>query len=189
MALQDILDSIIGEADKRIADATATHRERMKVLREENDRATMRKRTQIGEELEQKKRQLKEKAESHVRMVRNKALIAKKQEYMNDVYGQVLQQLSNMPKDTTEKFLKACLSHVHGKGVLSPSKTHEAFLKNLLPAGCEMGKAISAAGGFIFSSEKEEHNFTFEFLVHDLLKPATEIQAAQLLFPATKAHS
>lgn len=186
MALQDILDSITGDADKRIAEATAEHKKRMKDMREESERSINRKRVQITEQRDQKKRQLKEKAESHARMVRTKALLAKKQEYMDTLYADVLDALTKLPKDKTEALLEKCLSTVKGKGTIVPSKHHEAALKKMLPDGCEMGKAIDSAGGFRFVSDKEEHDFTYEFLVRGLLRPQTEVKMAHELFPASR---
>lgn len=186
MALQDILDSITGDADKRIADAAADHKKRMKDMREESERSINRKRVQIAEQRDQKKRQLKEKAESHARMTRTKALLARKQEYMDKLYADVLDALAKLPKDKAETFLEKCLSSVKSKGVIVPAKAHEAALKKMLPAGCELGKAIDSAGGFRFVSDKEERDFTFEFLVNDLLRPQTEVRIAHELFPASR---
>jgi vacuolar-type H+-ATPase subunit E/Vma4 len=185
MALQDILDSIAADADGRIAEAKAEHKKRMKIMHEESEHAVNQKRFQLIEQRDQKKRQLTEKAESHARMVRTKALLAKKQEYMDKMYADVLAALIALPKDKTEKFLEQCLKHIKGKGTILPAKAHEAMLKKMLPDGCEMGKAIDASGGFKFESEKEEHDFTYEFLVHGLLRPQTEVKLAQDLFPAS----
>lgn len=186
MALQDIFNSIIADADRRIAEAQKEHKQRMKDMREENERAINRKRHQIAEQRDQKKRQLKEKAESHARMTRTKALLARKQEHMDALYADVLSQLIALPADKTHAFLAGCLDRVHGKGVIMPAKTHEAMLKKMLPDGCELGKAIEAAGGFRFASEKEEHDFSYDFLVYGLLRPQTEVAVSHKLFPSTR---
>lgn len=185
MAIQDILSAIIVDADHRINDAAADHRKRMKEMREESERALSQKRIQINEQREQKKRNLKEKAESHARMLRTKALLTKKQEYMDQLYADVLNSLSELPKEKVEAFLKQCLGSIHGKGVIRASKAHEALVKKHLPDGCEMGPSIDAVGGFSFESDTEEHDFTFEFLVNGILRPQTEISTSKQLFPTS----
>lgn len=184
MSLNHILDSIVADADNRIAELTSAHKQLTKELRQESDNRLARKSQQIAEQRDQKMRQLKEKTESHARMTRSKALLARRQEFMDRLYTEALNALIALPKDKAETFLKECLKQVHGKGVIEPSKAHEALLKKILPAGCEMGKTINAAGGFHFISDTQEHDFTFEFLIHRLLREATEVKAAQQLFPA-----
>ncbi len=184
MALNDILDAIVGDADKRIAEATAAHKQFLKELREESERRLSRKRTQIAEQRDQKKRQLKEKTESHARMSYSKAVLARKQEYIDRLYAEAFDALTHLPKDKTETLLEKCLKQIDAKGVIHPAKAHEAMLKKMLPTGCTMGDTIDAAGGFRFVSDTQEHDFTYEFIVHRLLRSATEVDAASALFPA-----
>jgi vacuolar-type H+-ATPase subunit E/Vma4 len=183
MALNDILDAIVGDADKRIAEAAASHKQHMKEMREESERKLSRKRTQITEQRDQKKRQLREKAESHARMTRSKSVLAAKRRHMDSLYDTVFDLLKNMPKDKTEKFLELCLKQVTSSGVIRPAKAHEAIIKKMLPKGCELGSAIEASGGFRFESDTTEQDFTYEFLVGQLLRPATEVRAGSELFP------
>lgn len=184
MSLNHILDSIVADADNRIAELTSAHKQYLKELRQESENKLARKSQQIAEQRDQKMRQLKEKTESHARMSQSKALLARRQEFMDRLYADTFNALVALPKDKTESFLKHCLKQVHGKGVIQPSKAHEAVLKKILPAGCEMGEPITAAGGFRFISDTQEHDFTFEFLIHRLLRDATELKAVTQLFPA-----
>jgi vacuolar-type H+-ATPase subunit E/Vma4 len=184
MALQNILDAIVDDADKRIADLTAAHKQYLKELREDSERRLARKRSQITEQRDQRMRQMKEKTESHARMSRSKALLTRRQEYMDRLYTEALDQLVSLPKDKTEAFLAQCLKQIKGKGTIMPAKAHEAILKKLLPTGCTMGETIDAVGGFRFASDTEEHDFSYEFLIHRLLREKTEVSAAEMLFPA-----
>jgi vacuolar-type H+-ATPase subunit E/Vma4 len=183
MAIQDILGAIVEDADKRIAEVQSAHKKRMKEMRDESEQITQRKRQQIIDQRDQKKRQLKEKAESHARMLHSKAILSAKQDYMNKVYSEVLASLVNLPKDKLETLLKKCLGQIKSKGTIHAAKEHEALIKKYVPEGCDMGKAIDAKGGFRFVSEKEEHDFTFEFIVNELLRPQTEVKVAHDIFP------
>ncbi len=184
MALQDILNAIVGDADKRIADLTSSHKQFLKDLREESERSLTRKRSQIAEQRDQRMRQMKEKTESHARMARSKSLLALRQEYMDRLYKDAFDALVALPKDETESFLALCMKQIDAKGTVHAAKAHEAIIKKLLPSGCTLGESIDAAGGFRFVSDKEEHDFTYEFIINRLLRDATELKAVALLFPA-----
>jgi vacuolar-type H+-ATPase subunit E/Vma4 len=185
MALQHILDAIVAEADRKIDEIQSAHKQRMKEMREQSDRAVTQKKRQINDQLEQRKRQMQEKAASHARMLRSKSLLAKKQECMDSLYANVLEKLSSLPKDKLEVFLKACLERLDGEGTIYPAKPHEAIIKKLAKDRFEIGEPIDALGGFRFESRKIEHDFTFEFIVHSLLRPQTEVAIADDLFPAS----
>lgn len=184
MALQDILDAIKAESDERIAAAQAKHDAALRQMRAAAEQFITQKRKQITEQKEQNLRQIKEKAESHARMIRNKTLLAKKQECMEQLYDRVLADLSSLPTDKTEGVLKKCLSFIHERGVIHPAKPHEALLATLLPNGSTMGTPIDASGGFRFSSDTKEYDFTYEFIVHSLILPQSEVKVASELFPS-----
>jgi vacuolar-type H+-ATPase subunit E/Vma4 len=182
MALQDILDAITADADRQIAGALDAHKLRMKAMREENEREIEAKRTHIGAQKEQKKRLLREKTASYARMTRAAAVTAKKQECMGDLYVEVLKQLTSLPKEKTESFLKKCLERLKGEGTVHPAKSASDFLSKHLPKGCVMGSPVEAQGGFVFVSQKVEQDFTYEFVVEKMLRAQTEVEVAKKLF-------
>lgn len=184
MALQNILDAIVGDADKRIADLTAAHKQFLKDLREQSDRNLERKQLQIAEQRDQKMRQMKEKTESHANMNKSKTLLMHKQVYMDRLYAEALEHLVKLPANKAEAFLGECMKHIHGKGVILSAASQEAVIKKLLPDGVTLGESIKAQGGFRFVSDTAEHDFTYEFLIHRLLRDATEVTVGNLLFPA-----
>lgn len=182
MALQNILDAIVREADERIAHEAAKQRADLKRLREESERRLAAARTQIADQKERKIRQIREKAEARGYLLQRQALLAKKQECMDRLYGMVMDSLLALPARTTESFLKHCLSVTPGKGVVRATKNHEAIIKKLLPKDCEMGATLDARGGFRFSSDREEYNFSYEFLIESVLRPLTDVTSAHDLF-------
>lgn len=185
MALQDILDAIAHEADDTIAAAQEQHAKAMQQKREAYEHAIAKKRAQIHEQKEQKKRQMKEKAESHARMLKSKLILAKKQELVDRLYADVLHSLASLPQDRTQTFLTEALKQVREtSGVIQPTAAHMQHLKKVLPEGMSLGEPLTATGGFRFLSDEQEQDFTFEFLVRSLLRPLTEVQTAQKLFPA-----
>lgn len=182
MALQDIFDAITNEASARISDAQSERRTRMKALREDSDRRLALRKKQIADQKTRSMLQIKERAESHARMVRNRTILAKKRECLEKLYEDVLEKLRSLPKDKSESFLKICLSEIHEKGTIHPAEAHRSLLTSLLPDGCTIGTSVAASGGFRFSSRTKEYDFTYEFIVHRLLLPLSEVAVAAALF-------
>lgn len=182
MALQHILDAIVNDADKRIQQTSTETKQRLKDAREASEKRLADARQKIADSVDLKKRQLKEKTLSYALMKKRKVMLEQKQAYMNDLYQLVLEKLAELPKDQVEKFLETCIAALPAKGTILPSKTHEAMLKKMLPKTLEMGPAVESRGGFIFSSDTLESNFTFEHLVKNVLRPQTEVTVANDLF-------
>jgi vacuolar-type H+-ATPase subunit E/Vma4 len=185
MALQHILDAIVNDANNRIQQINANSKKHLKDAQEASEKRLTDSRKRIAESVDQKKRQLKEKTLSYALMHKRKVLLENKQQHMDDLYNTVLQKLTELPKDHMEKLLKACLGTLPSSGIIRPSAAHEAMLKKLLPKDYEMGEAIAARGGFIFSNDTQEYNFTFEHIVHNILRPATEVHIAHEIFQQT----
>ena len=183
MALQNILDAIVQEADDHIAALQTNHRQTMRELREASERALAKKKRLIADDKEQRMRRIRERAVAQAQILKSRLMLARKQECMDKLYERVLQDLTHLPHDRTETFLKHCMKHLRGTGVIRPAKAHEEILRKLLSDGMEMGKPIDSIGGFRCSSAKEEHDCTYEFLVHGLLRPLTDIDASHRLFP------
>ena len=182
MALQDILNAIVKEADEQLAAAQSDHRRKTKEMREASERHIALTRRQISDQKDMKLRQIREKAQSHARIYKSRTLLAKKQEHMDMLYAKVMHALVSLPAKETEMFLSSCLKIVRGSGTLHASGVHAAQLKKLLPDNMTMGKEIAASGGFRFVSPTAEYDFTYEFLVNGLLRPLTDVDTAHGLF-------
>lgn len=182
MALQDIIAAIIAQADAQISDKRSMLNKKLSELKEESERSTAGKKQEIAQQKEERKNQMRAKAQARAQMIERSAELAKKQELLDRLYADTITALTKLPEKDQESFLERCLKKVKGKGVLRPAKGHAASLKKLLPKDVELGDPIEAEGGFIFQSEKEERDFTFEHLVQSALRPSTEVESAQALF-------
>ncbi len=161
MALADIIQAIKAQADKEIS-VIQDH-----VLREKDE-----KKKAVDEELatfesdlkkktEEKKQQLKRKAETMVEMERRQILLTEKRAALDSVYDAVLEEAVKLPGAKTKKLVDALQKQVQGrKGETKTSKE----------------------GGFTFVSEKTEEDFTFPHLVQTVLRPQTEIEVSAKLF-------
>lgn len=183
MALQDILDAIIAQADQKIADARSQQQRELTAKREETERRISKKKQEIAKQKEEKKEQLMQKAKTHASMRERNAELLSKQEQLDVLYSSVVDELGKAPDGKVEDLLRACLKQISEDGTIHPSKKHEDLLKKLAPSEqFKMGSTIESAGGFRFESKKQEFDFTFEHLVHDVLRPQTELETAHTLF-------
>lgn len=182
MALQHILDAIVQDADHRIQQISSSSKQRLKDAREASEKRLSNSRQKIADSVELKKRQVKEKTLSYALMKKRKVMLEHKQQHLNDLYEQVIEKLAGLSKEQAEKVMEACLKGLPSAGIIHPSKAHEAILKKMLPKGCEMGSSIDARGGFIFSNDTQECNYTFEHLVQHVMRQKDEVKIARELF-------
>jgi vacuolar-type H+-ATPase subunit E/Vma4 len=185
MALQDILQAITTEADSQIAEAQAAHKKRMKDMKEEHEKTLHTTLTEIRQRKEARKRQMRSRAEAQARMLSSNALLRRKREHLDAFYDGIADELSKMPAPKQEAFLSAWMT-MKGKGVVHPAQPHAALVKKLAGEHCKVGEPIQAKGGFRFVGEAEDRDCTYEFIIEKALRPETEIEVAQRLFPSPK---
>lgn len=184
MAFQDILDSIRTHGDDLIAAARAEHRTLLADMRTASQETIAQMRGDVARQRDAKIAHMRTKAENHVTTHRRNAALSKKRELLSRLYASVLERLASLPDAEIEPLLRSCLAKIDGPGVIRPAKKHAKLLTNLVRAPLTLGEEIDAAGGFLFVSDTTERDFRFESLVHDLLEPATELEALRTLFPS-----
>ncbi|MDD3896267.1 MAG: hypothetical protein PHU04_00260 [Candidatus Peribacteraceae bacterium] len=185
MALSNILAAISAQADEQISQERSLHQKRISLMREESERRIAKRKQEIAGQKEERRKQLHMKAVSHSTMTRRNAELKKKQELLDTLYALVLQKLAALPSQEkeVETLLKKHLQTIKGNGEIRPSKAHETILRHIAPSErFAFGKPIESVGGFLFVSEREEHDCTFEHLVASYLRPQTEVEAAKALF-------
>lgn len=186
MALQDILQAITDEADTRISEAQAAHKKTMKEMKDQHDASLSAALSRIRQHKEQRKRQMRSRAEAQARMVSSHALLNRKRQLLDRLYDGVVEGLAKLPAAKADHLLAACIKRLRGKGTIHPSAAHGSHLKKLAGSAFAMGEPVESAGGFRFVGDTEDHDYTFEFLAHRVLRPDTEIDAARRLFPSTQ---
>lgn len=183
MALDDILSAITQETDKRITDAKDTHKKRLSSLREESERQLLRKKLEIDAQRKEKEKLMRAKAETYISLQQRNAILRKKQELLTRCYDEVKKELASLKPAGVEKLLKHFLQGIKSKGEIRPAKHHKELMEKIADEKhFTIGKPIDASGGFLFISNKEEFDFTFENLVDNYLRPKTEVQVSHSLF-------
>lgn len=184
MHLKHLLQSIVQEADQRIADENKSHADRMDGLKAAHEKKLESIRKNAQDRLNERKRSLREKAESFGRITSSKLLLKTKNAEIDAVYDAVLTELKSLSGEDLKKFFKACLAQMGDEtGTIRAAPQHESVAKEVAGSAFKMGDALpKSSGGFMVSTPKREWNFTFDFLVHQALRPATEISTAAELF-------
>ena len=183
MALQDILAAITAQADKKIEQARAALQKESGTLRQESEQRIAKRKQEIAVQKQQKLDQMKAKAQTHAAAVKRNAILSKKKELLDRLYGKVAADLAELSEKELEPLLRKCVKGIKAKGEIHPAKKHAALLKKICPSEqFRMKDPTDAKGGFLFVSEKEEQDFTFEHLVEEVLRPKTEIETSHTLF-------
>lgn len=182
MALQDIIAAIVSQADQEIEQHRAKHRQEISLIKEEAARYLASKKQEINQQKELKKKQLFSKAQAHASSLKRNSALQNKQELLNGLYEEVLSKMSALPEKDTEKILVACLKKLSKSGTIYPAKKHESIIKKLAETGFKFGEAINSKGGFLFESATQEKDFTFESIIKNYVRPATELEFSHSLF-------
>ncbi|MBT4119736.1 MAG: hypothetical protein HOG89_01240 [Candidatus Peribacter sp.] len=183
MALQDILAAITAEADKQIASARTEHQRALTQMREESERNLSKKKQEIAVSKQQKMDQLSAKAHTHAHAQKRNAVLAKKKELLDNVFATASKELSAVDDKEIEPLLRSCLKRIKNKGVIHPSSKHADLLKKICPSEqFRIEKPTNAKGGFLFVSDKEEQDFTFEHLMEHVVRPSHELATSKILF-------
>ena len=186
MALRDILQAIIAEADRQIADLQAAHKQSMKDLKDSHEKEYFGAIKQIDRQKDEKMHQMRSRVEGHAQMVVRHAVLRKKRELLDHFYDQISVALAKLPAAQMESLYERCLDRISGPGEILPTKGQEDLLKKLIAKrdGLTLGEVTPGNGGFRFVGKTEDHDYTFAFLVTQLLRPATELAVARDLFSA-----
>ncbi|MBU0458248.1 hypothetical protein KJ652_00605 [Patescibacteria group bacterium] len=185
MALQDIITAIISQADQKIKDARSVHQKGLTKIREEGERTVAVRKQEIAAQKEQKKAQIKAKAENAGAMLVKNTVLTKKQELLNETYEAAVEELAKLPDGKIEPLMRACLKSITSEGTIHPAAKHVDLMKKLADSGkFELGSTIKAKGGFRFISKKQEQDCTLEHLTSEVLRPKSELEISQMLFSA-----
>lgn len=183
MALQDIITAITSQADHDIAALRGAHEHRVREMRTKHKGALDSLRSTMLRDVDTRKSQLLLKVKTHSAVERRNRISAVKQSVINAAFAEAIAMLAALPDDKVEPLLRACLKRIKGNGTLHPSKRHEALLKKIAPSEqFTIGPVTDAIGGFRFVGTTSEADYTFEHIVHGVLRQKKELDVAHLLF-------
>ncbi len=186
MAFQDILQALTADTDKRIAAAREAQQAVLADTRSRIESETANALGSIRTECERKKKNMERQVLAHAQMSGRQTVMAAKHALMERTYEAALEQLASLDAKRSEDLLKRLLRACPAGGTIRPAEPHAALLKKLAD-GREIGDSVRSRGGFVHVSDVADRDCTYETLVRDILRPATELAVAGALFPSIAA--
>jgi len=180
MSLQHLLAAIIDQTDREIAQTENAVAKRLAEKKAVSDKALSAHLSSIDEQVTKRKAMLRAKAETHANLSMRSELLTAKQQMIDEVFSAVMEKVSLLPDAEMEPVFRTLLASLPDGGEIRPSKKHAALVQKVA-GGRKIGSPIESKGGFMFISEKEERNCTFEHLVGTELRSKQELMVARSL--------
>jgi len=189
MALQDILQKITEEADKKAAFMKqVTVKEIKKIQEEAQARAEARKR-EIEEKIEVKSISIIQKSKTLAKMTGRSQTLKDKRAVIDQAYEEVEKELHNLDGHEYVKLMVNMLKYA-SKSAQKGSLTVPADKKRQMEEALEKAnvdfhikeETHEFKGGFVVVSGSVEINLSFPYLIEKIVRPNTELEVAKILF-------
>ena len=190
MALNDILQKISAEAEKKAAFMKQVASNEIKKIQEEATAKAEARKTEMEGKIEVQSISIIKKSKTLAKMVGRSQSLKEKREVIDKAYEEVEKELNALDSNEYSKLVTAMLKHVaesFPKGNLTVPAQRRALTEDAVSkVGAEFHvkeETSSFKGGFIVMSGKVEINLSFPYLVQNIVRPATELEVAKILFP------
>jgi len=189
MALSDLIEKIVSEANKKAAFMKqVSDGEVKKILEEANKKAELQKEA-IDKKADEKSSSVLGKAKILASMESRSELLKGKREIIDSAYTNVLKGLREMDSskytELIAKMLKTLSGNTSSGSLLIPvsrKKETEQAIKDAKVSFEIKDSTDDFAGGFILFNDDVEFNFSFSYLINKIIRPTTELDVAQVLF-------
>ena len=190
MALTDILQKITNEANKKAAFIKqVADNEIEKIQKEAKYKADVRK-SEIEGKVETQSAAVVEKSKILAKMEGRSITLKQKREVIDQAYKEVEKKLNTLDNHEYLKLITEMIKHAIEsveKGSLTVPADHRKQTEEAVQkAGADyhvQSETNDFKGGFILTSGKVEINLSFPYLIQKIIRPATELEVAKILFP------
>lgn len=187
MALNDILEQIKKENQKKLDELNEEFDKKMKKLDKEFDERKEKAKTATNNQVDTNSKKIMNKMTTVAKMEAKNKLLNEKRRVLNEIFDQALEKLteSGNYKSLLENLLKQ--SEIEGGDVkVIPAKGKEKATEEALKSSgksYEMSdKSADIKAGFILVSGKIEVDNSFESILNKQLKDELELDIAKTLF-------
>ena len=189
MALQDILQKITEEADKKAAFMRQiTTKEIKKIQEEAQARAEAGKRA-IEEKIEVHSISIIQKSKTLAKMTGRSQTLKDKRAIIDQAYKEVEKELHNLDgHEYTQlmvNMLKNAAQSTQKGSLIVPADHKKQMEEALAKANVDFHikeETHEFKGGFVVVSGHVEINLSFPYLIQKIVRPATELEVAKILF-------
>lgn len=189
MALTDILQKITNEADKKVAFMKQiVAKEIQKIHEEAQARANARK-MEIEEKIEVQSISIIQKSKTLAKMTGRSQTLKDKRMVIDQAYEEVRKELHNLDGHEYVNLMVNMLKHVSKstkKGsLIVPADRKKQMEEALAKANVDFHikeETHEFKGGFVLVGGNIEINLSFPYLIQKIVRPATELEVAKILF-------
>ena len=187
MSQDAIIARIASDADARVAEIQAAAKAKIAEILAEAEKRAGALEARIREAGEREAVGTRERVISMAELSARKALLAAKQELLDEVFAAAVEELGSLKKDVWRAVFKHLVSGADLKGTYEviTSKREAAFLDDAFLEGVGPKLSVSKetreqGGGFVLRGGKTELNFTFPALTRSL-RPLLEKELLGIL--------
>ena len=190
MALQDILNKILADAESKAANIKAEAETRAQAITADAKVEAEKQAEIIKTAGKQKAEVMQRKAASAVTRQDKHKTLQVKQQLINETYELAAEQLKKLSNAEKEHIFARMLAAINTtSGVILPASNDAALLKTVVQKSgkdFKLGNETEAIGGFIFIGDTLEMDFRFEEILRTEVKPKLEREITKILFGANK---
>ena len=187
MALEDIIEQIKKENQKKVDEINEEYDKKMKKLDKELEDMKQEAKAATNNQVETNSKKIMNKMTTVAKMEAKNKLLQEKRELIDEIFKSALNKLTE--SEDYKKLVKELLVHskIEGDDIkVIPAKGKEDETKEALEdSGKDYEMADESAdirGGFILVSEKVEVDNSFESILNKQLKDEIELEIAKTLF-------
>jgi vacuolar-type H+-ATPase subunit E/Vma4 len=189
MAINDILNKIKDEANKKAAFEKQVTNDEIKKIKTEAENRAKERMAEVDQMAKDKCSSVMEQARILAKMESRSETLKEKRVVISEAYKAALDELNALDDKAytelvTSMFKSAVKSMPEGELIVPAAKKHqtESAMRNA-GAKYEIAKETNDfKGGFIVRSKKVEINLSFPYLMSNIVRPHTELEVAEILF-------
>ncbi len=189
MALTDILKKIEKEANKKSAFMKQVANDEIKKIQKEAKEKAVVNKSKIEEKVETQCAAVIKKSKTLAVMEGRSVTLKQKREVIDQTYEEVEKDINTLGDDDYLKLMTEMIKHamksVENGHLTVPVARRKQTEEAIRKVGADYhikSETNDFKGGFVLTSGKVEINLSFSYLVQRIVRPATELEVAKILF-------
>lgn len=190
MSLNDILKKISDEAAKKAALIKQVSDDEITKVHEEAALAAEARKVEIEQKVIYQSASMIEKSKTLASMEGRSTTLREKRAIIDEAFSEVEKELNSLDSgdytDLLVTMIKRVMQSVEKGSLIVPEVRRKETEVALEKANADFhikSDTNDFKGGFILSSGKIEINLSFPYLIQKIVRPATELDVAKVLFP------
>ncbi len=185
MALTDILQKIIEDAEASVQESLKDAKAKTKEISKKHDVLTAEITAEMQAETLRKKASMEQKIDAHLNMESKSEEALLKTKILKEVQKKALQELVALSPEEHQKILTHLLMSVSEAGTVHPAKGQRSTLERAMQSSgvsYSLGEEADISGGFLFVGDTVDVDGSYETLLMKEVLPKIETELSKILF-------